>query len=95
METDYIALVLSLISGIPAAGPYLKIAMQAVMVIAGVMTALSLFVSALLNSLAVVSHIAAFLPFAKRLRDFSDWLKILNDKAQPYLKYASIFNVKK
>lgn len=93
--TDYITIILTFISGIPQIGPYLKIALQAIMIIAGVMTALSVFASALLNSLAVMSNVASFLPFMAKLKKFADILKMINDKIQPYLKYASIFNVQK
>ena len=92
---DLIALIFAYVSAIPVAGPYLAIAGKAVMIIAGVMTALSLFVEGLMQSLAFLANVASLAPYLSGLKKFADALKKFNAFVQPYLKYASIFNAPK
>lgn len=80
--------VLVWVSAIPKVGPIFVEVVKWLGVIASVFTALSICIQAILAVPMIMAKWAG-------AHEFSEKVKALNDKIQPYLKYLSIFNVQK
>lgn len=88
LPPDWAVPILQAVLKLPYIGPYLIIALKWVTIIGAIFTSLSVAVGSISMTLRTLASITG-------LDKVADWVKNVNDKVQPWLKWLSFFNSEK
>jgi hypothetical protein len=88
MPPEWLVFVLNLLISIPKIGPILVMGLKYMSILGGLLTALSMFLVAVLKSLEMLSF---YLKLEHVLKPVIDFIQ----KIMPWVKYLSMFNVQK